>query len=144
MFSFLDGIARAWREIAHVSELTGLSAGILIGLAALAYLDPVVRAIAIRGAVVVAIAYGAAIVGIHVGATDVRAEWNAANAQVAKESKDRDDLAAKAAEATYGPIIAAREQEIADLNQKVSDYATKHSGNSPCALGADALRVRHR
>lgn len=143
MFEMLSGFADIWREILHISEWTGLSAGVIVALAALAYLDPTARSLAIKIAVAVTIAYLSLIYGNHVGRADERAVWVAANAKIAKEAKARDADAAKAAEAKYGPVIAERDRTIINLRLQVQSYARTIKKSAPsCPVGAPALRLR--
>jgi len=143
MFEVIQGFFAAWREVLHVSEITGLSAGLLVALAALAWFDPASRAFAIRIGLMAVIAYAAMTYGLHLGASDVRAQWNAANAKLAAEAKARDDSAAKAAANTFNPTIEARDKEIAALKLMERQYEARISKTRPCPLGADALRLRH-
>ena len=144
MFEFVGVILQAWREIAHIAEWTGLSIGTLVALGFLAYLDPDLRKLAIRGALLAGAAYCLGIFAYHVGSADKQAEWNAANVQAAQNARSRDAAADKATEAVYGPIIAARDQMIAELNSKVRDYETKLShGSDKCPLGTEPLRLRN-
>ena len=138
MFTIFD----AWREIAHVAELTGVSVGVLVALAALAFFDPVSRGFVIRFGLIVIIIYACLMCGLHLGASDVRAQWDAANARAAAEAKARDDAAAKATADTFNPTIEARDKEIADLKLMVSQYEARLSKTHPCPLGSNALRLR--
>jgi hypothetical protein len=142
MFEMLSGLGDIWREIAHISELTGISVGVLVALAVLAYLDPTARAFAIRAAVLVSVAYASGLYENHVGRVDERAVWVAANAKIAKEAEARDTDAAKAAEAKYGPVIAARDRTIINLRQQVQNYARSIKSAPACPIGAPALRLR--
>lgn len=142
MFEFIGVIFRAWREIADVAAFTGLSVGALVGLGFLAYLDPTLRKAAIRLGILVILGYGILMYGMHTGASNVRAEWKAANIQAAKDAKARDSGTDKEIAAKYGPIIANQDKTIAALKQKVSDYERTIPLHSTCPLGPGPLRLR--
>lgn len=90
-------IAQTWREALFVSEYTGLSIGLLVALAVLVYFDPLLRTVAIRIGIAIILAYCVLMYGHHAGVVEVQAAWDAANAQAAKQSKQRDLNEAKAA-----------------------------------------------
>jgi hypothetical protein len=143
MVDILSGFFAAWREVLHFSELTSVAVGILAALVALGWFDPASRAFAIRVGLLVILVYGCLIYGLHLGGSDVRAQWNAANVKMAEEEKARDDSAAKATNDQFSPLIAARDKQILDLQTQVSAYEAKISKLPSCPLGADALRLRH-
>jgi hypothetical protein len=143
MFEFFGGIFAAWREVAHISEWTGLSLGVLAAIALLVYLNPTLLKPAIGIGVAVIVGYCTLIFGYHQGASDIRGQWNAANVQAAKAAVQRDADAQKQAEAVYKPIIAAREQMIAELDQEVDDYGAQLDKADPCVLGDSSLWVRN-
>ena len=144
MFNFLSTAFAAWHEVAHISEWTGLSLGVLAALAGLVYLDSALLKPAIGLAVAIVIGYCTLIYGYHQGASDIRGQWTAANTQAAKAAQQRDVDAQKAAEAQYGPIIEAREKMIAELDDEVDDYDQQLAkANDPCLLGGDPLWLRN-
>src|ERR1700689_2483810 len=99
MSSFL-GILR---EIADISELTGLSVGTLIGLAALVYFFPPARALAIQVAVVVVAAYFVGLYEHRVGRAEVEAEWKNADAAAASVAEAHDAAIGDMIKAEYVP-----------------------------------------
>lgn len=142
MFDLFD----AWREIAHIAEFTGLSVGLLAGLAALAWFDPLIRGLAVRLAIVVAIGYTALMFGIHLGSTDKQAQWDQADKEAAAARVTRDKAVDMALDAKYQPQILALTKQSADLQRQVDAYennALAHKlGDASCQLGAAALRLR--
>ncbi|MGD0420550.1 MAG: hypothetical protein ABSA68_13390 [Xanthobacteraceae bacterium] len=146
MFEVFTGISQAWREIEHISEITGFSVTLLVGLAALAYLDPGIRKWAIRGGIFVILAYVGGMTLYGLGAKDVRGQWNAADAKADKERVTRDKTINDALETKYAPQITALTKQSADLQKQVEAYEKKlladKSAGASCQLGADALRLR--
>lgn len=74
MLELLSGVADVWRQVRFVSEATGLSTGALIGLGALAWFVPQVRALALAGAITVTAGYGGLLYGHHAGRADYKAK----------------------------------------------------------------------
>lgn len=136
MFEVLSGIASAWREIVHVAELTGLSVGAVLGLAALAYFDPAIRKFAIRAAIVLIAGYWAMLYAYHMGSTDKLAEWKAANATEHQREVSRDQRAPQAADADT-ELNALRDQIKKDQEQ----IHALHDADAAChPISADELR----
>jgi hypothetical protein len=139
----------AWREVAHVSEITGLSVGVLVALAALAWFVPLARRLAIEIAVVIVIAYVSGISCYHLASSDKQAQWAAADAAAAKIASAHDAAIGAAIEAKYMPQIASLQKQADQYQQQVASYertivgqkSAAASGN--CVLGAGALRLRH-
>jgi hypothetical protein len=77
MWELVGHALEAWRIVLHISAITGMSAGVLAGLAHLAFMLPEWRAIAIRAAIVIGVAYVVGLYTFHLGAADVRAQWDA-------------------------------------------------------------------
>jgi len=142
-----------WHQVAAISAWTGLSIGMLAGLALLVWLDPRLLRLAIFGAILVAVGYFAEIhgnaVGLADGKAEVQAQWDQAKIDAEKQRVARDAEIAREIEAKYQPLIGDR-TAVADLQQQVSDYekqllAQKMAGaGGTCRLGADALRLRRR
>jgi hypothetical protein len=109
-------------EIAVFASATGLSIGMLIGCAAVWYFLGA-RPLAIAGAVTAAVGFGAFLYGEHDGRADITAQWNAANARVDAERKQRDADAAHAS--------------AADAAQAAADLKAGHNTNQE---QVDALR----
>lgn len=116
MFEAIGNIASAWREIVHVGELTSLSAGAVIGLGILAYLDPALRKFAVSTAIAVIAAYWLMLYAYHMGSADKQAQWNAANASEAAAEAQRDKNAPVAADADT-ELKALRAQIATDKEQ---------------------------
>jgi hypothetical protein len=143
MLETLRGIAQAWREILHVSELTGLSVGALGVIAFVVWFDPDVRKLAIRFAVLVVYSYLVALFFLHLGAGDVRAEWANDNLRAAGESEARDVGADKTLATDFDPQIQAnRKQADSDDHQILADLSAVAATN--CELGPRPLRLRNR
>lgn len=144
MFEALSALAQAWREIAHLSAITGLSVGLLAALIALVWFDPDLRGVAIKLGIAVAIAYGSVLFGYRLGAADVTAAWNAANLRAALEAKARDTAIAHELDTAFPPAPAATDEVTDDQKDTLAAVAAAaaaaHAG--PCELGADALRLR--
>ena len=131
-------------EVAHLSEYTGISVGVLAALAGLVYLNPTLLKPAIGIAVAIVVGYATLIYGYHTGASDIRSQWDTANAVAARAAWQRDVDAQKQAEAVYTPIIKAREDMIAELDDEVEAYDKQlQAANDPCVLG-DSLWLRNR
>ena len=146
MFEVFDGITQAWREVAHISEITGISVFALVGCGAVVYLDPTARKFAIRTAVLVVAGYGLFVFAYNQGRGDNEARHVAANAALAEAAKTRDATVSKTIAAQYEPQIAALTKRSADLQKQVASYektilADKSRGS--CSLGAAALRLRN-
>jgi hypothetical protein len=141
LLDLLDNIAAARREIAHVSELTGLSALALIGLGVLVYLDPVARKFAVRTALAVAVLYGACIYTYRLGATDVRAECHAADVAAAKAREVQDVSIDTELGKEFPPAPPAAEGVTQDERDTIAAISAAAAG--ACRLGADALRLRN-
>ncbi len=137
----LETIGSVMREVAHLSELTGLSAGALIGLVALAYFWPPARLLAIQVAVVVVAAYGSGLYCYHLAASDVRAQWAAADAVAAADAKTRDAAIAQKLVADNPAPTSAQQQEADTDEAKILGALSGATGGT-CQLGADALRLR--
>lgn len=136
MFEALSGIASAWREIVHVGELTGLSVGMVAGLAALAYFDPTLRKFAIRTAIVLILGYWAMLYAYHMGSADKQAEWKAANAAEAQREASRDKKAPQAADAET-ELKVLRDQ----INRDQEQINALHQADAVCRpISADELR----
>lgn len=100
MFDLLNRLAQLQHELEYLSALTSLSVGALIVIGLVIWLDPGLRKLAIRCAVLVVYSYGLAIWNFHAGAAVVRAQWSAADAAaaIARIARDNDAAAAAAAE----------------------------------------------
>lgn len=144
MFEGIGLAFQAWREVLHVSEWTGLSVGVLAGLGAAAWFLPPVRSLAIRGAIVVAVAYGALLYGNHTGRDDVLKEWDAANTRAAAAKDAADADAQKGLDAKYLPVIAALQKQADDRNAQanVNDGKIVGAMAGACQLGSAPLRLR--
>jgi len=111
-----------WSEIKHLGELTGLSIGALVALAALVYFDPALRGVAIRVAAAVVLGYALSIYWYHVGSADKQLQWNAANAQAEAQAELRDKEAPAVADAdseleTLRNAVKADEEQINALRK---------------------------
>lgn len=146
MWQGLGYLLDAWRTVLHVSALTGISVTLLIGLGALAFLLPEWRAIAIRVGAAVGLAYVVSIYTFHLGAKDVRAQWDAANTRAEQERWQRDAKVKADAEREMAPLVAQMRTALESRNKQVTDYEQKllaaKSGAAACQLGPDALRLR--
>jgi hypothetical protein len=145
MFDILDGVTQAWREVAHISEITGMSVFTLVACALLVYFDPTARKFAIHTAAVVVAGYCLFIFAYHQGSDDKGAQWAAANAQADEARKARDAEVSKTIASQYEPQIAALNKQSADLKRQVASYeksllTDKSRGSS---LGAAPLRLRN-
>src|SRR5579864_2081043 len=127
MFEVFSGIASAWREVAHISEITGLSIGVLAGLAALIYFDPLARKLAIRTAAGVVIGYGIFVFSYHLGASDKQAQWDAANTRAAAEAAARDASIEKKLETEFPPPPAS-DQVNPDEAKILADLSAAAAG----------------
>jgi|SRR5579862_7761087 len=141
MLEVFDGIGAAWAEIRHVSEFTGLSIGVLLFLAAVVYLDPLLRKLAVRTAIAVVAAYFLALYAYHLGSADKEAQWTAANVQAAADRKAQDDANQRKLAADFPPPPAT-DQVSPDEAKILADLAAAAGG--ACQLGGDALRLRHQ
>lgn len=146
MFEIFDGVTQAWREVAHISEITGVSVAALCSCGLVVYLDPTARKFAIRTAVLVVAGYGLFVFAYHQGSADKQDQWTAANAEAAEAAKTRDADVSKATAAQYEPKIAALTKQSADLQKQVASYEKSilaDKSRSTCSLGAAALRLRN-
>jgi len=135
------------RELARLSEWTGLSAGMIAGCAALAWFIPTLRTLAIATAITVAAAYGGTLYGNYVGRADVTREWDKANAAAAAIAKAHDQAIAASIHAQYMPQLAALQKQSDQYQQQVKEYertilGQKSKAAASCLLGASALRLR--
>jgi hypothetical protein len=140
MFETLASIAAAWREIAHVSEMTGLSIGLLVTLVVIVWLDPAIRGFAIKIAIVVVVAYVSGLYWYRVGASDVRAQWDAANVRAAEAAKTRDASISHTLDQEFPPPPAADE---VSQNENAILAAIRAAGGGVCPIGAVPLRLRN-
>jgi hypothetical protein len=116
MFDGIKAVAAAWREVLHISEWSGLSAGALVGLGFLVYLVPLARQFAGVAALFIVTGWGALIYGDHIGRADLQAQWNAEKAQREKMATDADRKAAADETARASAIEAkAGDQHAKDL-----------------------------
>lgn len=127
-----------WTEVLRVGAWTGLSVGAVAGLGALAFYVPAVRGPAIGLAIAIGCFYGGELHGNSVGRADVKAQWDAADAQAAAEREERDASIAKEIEAKYAPQIAAQEAE----DGKVANGALAAIAGAACPLGSEPLKLR--
>lgn len=145
-------LAHLWEiraTILHLSAWSGVSASILVGLGFLAFMLPEWRAIALRGGIVVAIAYATLIYGSQVGRTEIRAQWDAANVRAAAEKETREAALKTSIEAKYAPAIAALQQQSGELTVQGHSYekwilSGIAAGSNPCAVGPRALELRRK
>jgi hypothetical protein len=144
VFELFDAIAAAWREIAYIGAITGISAGLIVGLIALAWFDPVVRSRAITAAVFAFVLYCGAIFVFHLGAKSVRAQWAAADERAAAQASARDAAIDKKLVADNPPPSAATDTKAKTDEQNALDAVVKAAGGDACKLGAAALRLRSR
>lgn len=136
MFDFLGGIFAPLREVLHLGAYSGVALGLLAGLVALVYFDPLLRPWAIRIGILVIVGYALVIFAYHSGASDVRAQWQAAEVRAAAAAQARDADTARATAEEYAPEIATRDEMIAKLNATVQAYETQLSqSKSKCAVG---------
>ena len=115
----MDSFVAAWNEIRHLAEFTGISAVVLLTLAALIYFDPLARKLAIRTAVAVVAAYVLAIYAYHLGSADKqtqvaaaldRRDVDAAKAALAGEAADASDLKTEASQ-DQGIVDALKDRD---------------------------------
>lgn len=134
MFQAIHIAAGVWHQVAKLSELTGLSVGVLAGLAGLVYLDPrLLKPALIAAAGAIAI-YGSVLYGDRMGYVDGRAagraeiqrQWDAARAA---------DADARAREKQAQAEAAAR-QEQAD--QAKAGELSKQTSDALAAIAAQA------
>jgi hypothetical protein len=137
--TMLESFFAFMREIAHISELTGLSVGALALLAAIVYFVPTLRTMAIHIAVVVLAAYFSGLYWYGVGNADNQAKWDAANKVAAAQAAAHDQAIGAEIEATFGSVPAALQAQLAGFNKQVSHDAV----DKPCVLGVDSLRLRN-
>jgi hypothetical protein len=148
MFEGLEDLAAAWRTIAHISEWTGLSVGMLAAGAGLVYLRPALLKPVILGAVGVGLLYLGIIHGDRVGRADVNAQWAHAKAKADAAQKQRDADIGRELEATYQPKLADLQKQSDERKARADVFETKISAllkrtpANSCLLGAAADRVR--
>lgn len=148
MFDQLREAASAWRELLHISEVTGLSVGVIVALVALALYVPTARRLALEAAALVLVGWLTAIYAYRVGRADVEAEWAAARTAAAAAQTARDRNVAAELDAKYQPLIAGLQKRADDNASQVKAYERKivalMAGRpaGACQLGADALRLR--
>lgn len=145
MLDTIGGISATVHQVALIGAWTGLSAGAIAGCAALAWLVPAARPIAIAGAIAVGSLYVGELHGNAAGRAAVLSEWDAAKAQAADERKARDSAIAAEIEAKYAPAIAA--QAKADsaggkVGKDEREIIAAMAASGSCKLGPDALRLR--
>jgi O-methyltransferase involved in polyketide biosynthesis len=144
-----EGITQSWGEIAHISEITGLSIFAIIGCGVVVYLDPTARKFAIRTAVLVVAGYSFFIFAYHQGSADKKAQWDQANAEAAEARKTQDADVNQFVAKKYDPIIATEQHQaetndhatLANLSAAATTNAPPTGG--PCRLGAAPLRLRN-
>ena len=129
-------------EVLRISAWTGLSAGAVVALGAVAWFVAPLRWLAISAALTVAAAYGGTLYGNHVGRADVQKAWEAANEHAASEATARDAAIATDLETKYAPLIEAAKKQAETYEHQL--LASKSSSAAGCELGADALRLRRR
>jgi hypothetical protein len=150
----LEGIGialSAWRTVAHISEWTGLSIGVLAAIGGIVYLDPRLLKPAIILAGVIAVAYVSMLYGDKTGRADVEAQWADARKAAIAAAEERDAMTEQTLTSTYTPQLAALEKAAGDNKEKADAYerqiltllAKNPAGNS-CELGAAADRVRDK
>lgn len=148
-------IFASYREILRVSEWTGLSIGLLAGLAALFWFVPLARKIAVLIAINVLIAWFCLMHGDAVGRADVSAQWNDARAAALKAQTERDDQVEQSLKATYEPKLAELQAQSDAHKARGDSYeqklqaiaAQKHpspAAAAGCQLGAAADRMPKR
>jgi hypothetical protein len=143
---------RAWREVGHLAEYLGLSVGMLAGMVALFLYVPLVRKLAIVGAIAaVALGIGLVrgeIVGHRDGKAEVQGQWDDARKAAIAADEERDRLIEQQLEAQYQPRLgelqaqAAAEKARADGYEAKGAVAKGHSAAAAaCELGDAADRV---
>lgn len=150
MFEGLADIAAAWRTIAHISEWTGLSVGMLAGGVALFIYVPVARRLVIRGGVLVLVGWVCLIHGDRVGRADVEAQWADARQAAIAAEQERDQMVEQQLEGKYAPQLEALKKRAADNKVRADGYERNiiamlaKPGDAPhaCELGDAADRVR--
>lgn len=141
----MSDLFEAWREILHLSALTGLSAGALILLALIVYAEPTLRSLAIHIAIVIIICYVGMIYAFRIGVSDKQKEWDAADAKMRDAQIARDANINKAISAPYELQLAALLKQSQDQQRTIASYEQMLIGASRsagCPLGTDALRLR--
>lgn len=137
----------AWREVGHLAEYTGLSAGVLAGCAAIFFYVPGVRLFAAAGAIAtvglgLGLVHGES-VGHRDGAAEVQSQWDEARAAAIKAGEERDVMAEQSLEAKYQPRLAELAKAAADSKARADEYEHKLAKGAPrgpaCELG-DAAR----
>lgn len=155
MFDGMAQLLAGWRTIAHVSEATGLSAGALVAISVLVYLDPRVLKPAIIAGAGVVLVYASLMVGGSIGRGEIEAEWADARKAAIAAQQERDAKVERNLAQKYDPQLAALVQQ-AKINKDQADAyerkllaeMAKHAtgGAKPrpsCELGALADRL-HR
>lgn len=132
--------------ILHLAAWSGVSASILVGLGFLAFMLPEWRAIALRGGIVVAIAWATFTYGYHLCRVDMTAQQVAADARAAVAKKQIEDAADANAEKKYTPVIAQLQREADEHTKQGATYETWILGNlasgNLCAVGPRGLQLR--
>ena len=141
MFEIFDAITGAWDEIRHISEITGLSIGLLIAMALLIWCDPLARKLAIRIAVVVVAAYFLVLFAYHLGHADEKALRDAADARAAAARVEQDNSNEQKLQTDFPPPPKTADQVSPDEAKILADLAA--AAGSSCQLGSGALRLRH-
>lgn len=146
MFDTLLDIASAWRTIAHISEWSGVSVGMLLAGAGLVYLRPALLKPVICGGVAVVLVWFGLIHGDRTGRADVETQWADARKAAIAADAERDVMTEQKLEATYQPKLAAlqklaeqRKQEAQANERKIN--SSKTPARAVCELGAAADRV---
>lgn len=119
-----------WDQVLTVSAWSGLSLGMLAGLAALVWLDPKLLKLAIAGAAIVAAGYIGELhgdaVGLRDGKAEVQAKWDAEKRAIAKaraEEQVRQQAAAAAQKANDDAIGALLKRQTEDAQAAVAAQA---------------------
>jgi hypothetical protein len=139
----MSDLFAAWREVAHISEITGLSVGAIAALIAAAYLDPTIRKFAIRVIILLVIGYVSGIYLYHLGAKDKQAQWDEANAAADKKAAAHDAALGASIHATYMAQLAALQKQADENQQQVTEYERTLKSTPACLLGDEPLRLRH-
>lgn len=136
MFSFFDLL----RELSHISEITGLSIGVLAVLIVLGWTVPTLRGLAICIGVTALVSYFVAIYEYRLGRADVQKDWAAANKAADKLEADHDKEVAARIKAQYQPQIAALRKQLADFNARAAHVPKYYTA---CPVGDFPLSLRH-
>ena len=127
-----------WHQVAALSEWTGLSVGLLAGLAFLVWLNPALLRVAIAIAIPIASAYFGLLYGNHTGRVDGRAEiqakWDAQKTVEAKARAaelERQRVEAEIQKARDDEMSAALEREAKDALDAIAHTAPADDGPVP-------------